>query len=46
MNSTAQLAEAVEHALRVPSVHNTQPWRWLVDGGDGVVELYAIPTDT
>jgi len=41
MNSTAQLAEAVEHALRAPSVHNTQPWRWLVDGTDGVVELYA-----
>jgi Nitroreductase family len=41
MNSTAQLADAVEHALRAPSVHNTQPWRWLVDGTDGVVELYA-----
>ena len=46
MNSTLQLAEAVRHALRAPSVHNTQPWRWRIDDGDdddtgGRVELYA-----
>ena len=41
MSGTPQLAEAVEHALRAPSVHNTQPWRWRIDDADGVVELYA-----
>jgi len=38
---TQQLSAAVEHALRAPSVHNTQPWRWRIDDADGVVELYA-----
>ena len=38
---TQQLSAAVEHALRAPSVHNTQPWRWHIDNDDGVVELYA-----
>src|SRR5689334_4446624 len=33
------LATAVEHALRAPSVHNTQPWRWRI--GSDTVELYA-----
>jgi nitroreductase len=33
------LSRAVEHALRAPSVHNTQPWRWRI--GDDVVELHA-----
>lgn len=33
------LRRAVEEALRAPSVHNTQPWRWRV--ADDVVELYA-----
>src|SRR3954470_23086439 len=41
MSRTPHLDEAVEHALRAPSVHNTQPWRWRVDDADGVVELYA-----
>jgi nitroreductase len=41
MRPTPQLAEAVEHALRAPSVHNTQPWRWRIDDADSVVELYA-----
>ena len=31
MSRTPQLDEAVAHALRAPSVHNTQPWRWRVD---------------
>jgi nitroreductase len=43
MIPTPQLADAVEHALRAPSVHNTQPWRWRIDGTNGVVELYADP---
>jgi hypothetical protein len=41
MTRIPQLDEAVEHALRAPSVHNTQPWRWRIDTADGVVELYA-----
>jgi nitroreductase len=41
MISTSQLAEAVKHALRAPSVHNTQPWRWRIDADNGTVELYA-----
>ena len=42
MNRTAELMGAVERALRAPSVHNTQPWRWRVD--DGAVRLYADRT--
>jgi nitroreductase len=34
-----QLVTAVEHALRAPSVHNTQPWRWRI--GDDSVQLHA-----
>lgn len=37
----ADLAAAVEEAVRAPSVHNTQPWLWRVT--DGRVELYADP---
>jgi nitroreductase len=33
------LVTAIEHALRAPSVHNTQPWRWRIT--DDSVELYA-----
>jgi nitroreductase len=33
------LLGALERALRAPSVHNTQPWRWQL--GDHSVELYA-----
>lgn len=33
------LVGAVERALRAPSVHNTQPWRWRI--ADGIVELHA-----
>lgn len=36
------LAAAVQRALRAPSVHNTQPWRWRI--ADGAVELHADPT--
>jgi hypothetical protein len=39
MSQLAGLAEAVERALRAPSVHNTQPWLWRI--GPGAVELHA-----
>jgi nitroreductase len=35
----SRLVEAVEHALRAPSVHNTQPWRWRI--GPDTIELHA-----
>ena len=39
MSLTADLTAAVEHALRAPSVHNTQPWRWRIR--PDAVELHA-----
>jgi hypothetical protein len=39
MDRNAQLVIAVERALRAPSVHNTQPWRWRID--DDAVQLHA-----
>src|SRR5689334_15718765 len=39
MDRTAELIIAVERALRAPSVHNTQPWRWRIT--DDAVELHA-----
>lgn len=39
MSQPAGLAEAIERALRAPSVHNTQPWLWRI--GPGTVELHA-----
>jgi nitroreductase len=39
MNQPVDLAEAVERALRAPSVHNTQPWLWRIR--PGIVELHA-----
>jgi nitroreductase len=39
MTRTADLTAAVEHALRAPSVHNTQPWQWRI--GHDAVELHA-----
>lgn len=35
----ATLRTAIELAVRAPSIHNTQPWRWLV--GDESVHLFA-----
>jgi nitroreductase len=40
--STPLLLAAVERALRAPSVHNTQPWRWRVTAD--TVELHADPS--
>ena len=39
MSQPADLAEAVERALRAPSVHNTQPWLWRIN--PRVIELHA-----
>ncbi|MTE15232.1 Acg family FMN-binding oxidoreductase [Nocardia aurantiaca] len=35
------LLEAMRRASRAPSVHNTQPWRWVLDGE--VLHLYSDP---
>lgn len=42
MIDTGVIKAAVELALRAPSLHNSQPWRWVAGGG--VLELYADPT--
>jgi hypothetical protein len=39
MVTSDDLVEAVEDALRAPSVHNTQPWRWRI--GSNAIELHA-----
>ena len=39
MTRIADLVAAVEHALRAPSVHNSQPWRWRIRPDS--VELHA-----
>jgi nitroreductase len=39
MIQTTALGMAVEHALRAPSVHNTQPWHWRIR--PEAVELHA-----
>lgn len=36
------LTEAVRLACRAPSLHNSQPWRWVADGGR--LDLYLDPT--
>ncbi|SHK75253.1 Nitroreductase family protein [Pseudonocardia thermophila] len=41
MSGEPDLVAAVEQAVRAPSVHNTQPWRWRIHGRG--VELYADP---
>jgi hypothetical protein len=42
MVDTEVIKGAVELAVRAPSLHNSQPWRWVADGG--VLELWADPT--
>ncbi len=45
MNDVTQaLAEAVTVAGRAPSIHNTQPWRFVVDGPDRALELHIEPS--
>ncbi|ORW17496.1 NAD(P)H nitroreductase [Mycolicibacter nonchromogenicus] len=36
------LTEAVRLACRAPSLHNSQPWRWVADGSR--LDLYLDPT--
>lgn len=38
---SAVISEAVELACRAPSLHNSQPWRWIANGA--VVDLFADP---
>jgi hypothetical protein len=37
--SIEQVSAMVELACRAPSLHNSQPWRWMF--GDGVLHLFA-----
>ncbi|MCX6463901.1 MAG: NAD(P)H nitroreductase [Pseudonocardiales bacterium] len=37
----ATMRRAIEHAVRAPSVHNAQPWRWRI-GPEGI-DLFADP---
>jgi nitroreductase len=37
--STEQLAATVELACRAPSLHNSQPWRWVFE--NGTLQLFA-----
>jgi nitroreductase len=39
---TDVIKDAVFLACRAPSLHNSQPWRWVVDGD--IVHLHADPT--
>jgi nitroreductase len=41
---TRALAEAVTVAGRAPSIHNTQPWRFVVNGPDSGLELHTEPS--
>lgn len=39
--ASALISEAVELACRAPSLHNSQPWRWIDNGA--VIDLFADP---
>ena len=36
---TEIIAKAIHLACRAPSLHNSQPWRWIV--GEAAVDLFA-----
>lgn len=40
--ATDVIKDAVLLACRAPSLHNSQPWRWVADGG--AVHLFVDPT--
>jgi len=42
MTDPRMLASAVELACRAPSVHNSQPWRWIAQGGE--LRLFLAPS--
>ncbi|WP_109522647.1 MULTISPECIES: Acg family FMN-binding oxidoreductase [Nocardia] len=42
MPDDATVRAALALAVRAPSVHNTQPWRWRI--GDRTIHLYLDPT--
>ncbi len=42
MVETEVIKDAVRLACRAPSLHNTQPWRWVVDGGE--LQLFLDPS--
>src|SRR5215207_855730 len=39
MPTRSEVERAVYFGVRAPSIHNTQPWRWVFRGG--VLELFA-----
>ena len=39
---TSFITHAVQLARRAPSLHNSQPWRWVADGG--ALHLFADPS--
>jgi hypothetical protein len=41
-DSAAALTSIVELACRAPSLHNSQPWRWVLD--DSALHLFADHT--
>ena len=44
---TRQTAERlIEAATAAPSVHNSQPWRFVARSADRVIEIYADPART
>jgi hypothetical protein len=42
MVDTNVIKDAVQLAMRAPSLHNSQPWRWVAD--NGVLDLFADPS--
>ena len=38
---TRALVQAADAARYAPSIHNTQPWRWVVRAGR--LELFGVP---
>ena len=38
---TTVIRDAVRLACRAPSLHNSQPWRWVVEGS--TVQLFVEP---